>query len=209
MRLTSLFILLTLLGVLLAIRILLTLNLLSGNSETTIVVADYSTEQIQSDSLTLVASEGRMYYEDTPFTGRAVNYFGNGHLAEVTEYVDGKREGGIERWYPSGQKSFKGQYIQNRRHGVVQTWWQNGTLRSESNYITGVPHGIQRQWYESGALFKELHLDNGQEAGLQRAWRENGKLYANYEAIDGRIYGLKRANLCYDLDGETIKLSIQ
>ncbi len=37
---------------------------------------------------------------------------------------------------------------------------------------------------------------------------ENGKLYANYEAIDGRVYGLKRANLCFDLNDETIQISI-
>lgn len=166
-------------------------------------------KEIQSDSLKLVASEGMVYYDNLPFTGYAVRYFNDGQLAEKIAYVKGKKEGVTEKWYPAGALSFKGSYAQNRRHGTVRTWWPDGNLRSESNYLAGVPHGMQRQWYQSGALFKQLNLDQGKEAGLQRAWRENGKLYANYEAIDGRIYGLKRANLCYDLDGETIQLSVQ
>lgn len=166
-------------------------------------------KEVQSDSLVLVANEGAVYNEDELFTGFAVEYFDNGQLATKTAYIDGKRRGLSEKWYPSGQVSFRGNYEQNHRHGAVRTWWPDGTLRSESHYLDGVPDGVQRQWYQSGALFKEVNLDQGKEAGLQRAWRENGKLYANYEAIDGRIYGLKRANLCYDLDGETIQLRIQ
>ena len=172
----------------------------------TIMLDEMPWPEVINDSLTLIANEGVVYYASTPFTGYAVEYFDNGKLALKAAYVMGKREGQMQKWYPSGTMSFSGIYVQNRRHGVVKTWWQNGAQRSESNYVDGVPHGVQRQWYQSGALFKELNLAHGKEAGLQRAWRENGKLYANYEAIDGRIFGLKRANLCYDLDGETIKL---
>jgi antitoxin component YwqK of YwqJK toxin-antitoxin module len=164
---------------------------------------------VSVDSLHLVANEGMMYYGASPFSGFAVKHFDNGFLAEKTAYINGKKQGATERWYASGAVSFKGTYAKNRRHGVVRTWWENGILRSESNYLDGIPHGVQRQWYQSGALFKELNLEQGKEAGLQRAWRENGKLYANYEAVNGRIFGLKRANLCYDLDGETIQLSNQ
>lgn len=165
-------------------------------------------EEVSRKSLQLIASEGIIYKGNSPFTGYAVTYFNDGSVAEKTAYVDGKRNGLLEKWYPSGAKSFSGTYAHNRRHGTVQTWWQNGTLRSESNYIEGVAHGVQRQWYQSGIIFKELNLENGKEAGLQRAWRENGKLYANYEVVDGKIFGLKRANLCYDLDGETIQSSL-
>ena len=165
--------------------------------------------EVQRDRLELIPNEGTMYYGDTLFTGYGVTYYEGGQLAERTAFVDGKREGVTERWYSSGSLSFRATYKQNRRDGTARTWWQDGTLRSESNYANGVAHGVQRQWYQSGARFKELNLEQGQEAGLQRAWRENGKLYANYEAIDGRIYGLKRANLCYDLDGESIQLTIK
>lgn len=163
--------------------------------------------EVHRDSLRLNANKGTVSYGNDLFSGYAVKYYSNGYMAEKTAYQEGKRAGLTERWYPDGTLSFKGIYIQNRRHGSVKHWWKDGTLRSASNYINGVPHGVLRQWYQSGALFKELNLEQGKEAGLQRAWRENGKLYANYEAKDGRIFGLKRANLCFDLDGETINFS--
>lgn len=209
MRLTNLYILLGVLGLVVAVRLSMPVNLGDYPGEPLLAAPQaMQAVQVHHDSLALIANEGKAYFKDIPFTGFGVKHYDNGEFKERVAYVDGKREGRIERWYQTGQVSFRGNYVQNRRHGVVQTWWQNGTKRSESNYVEGVPHGVQRQWYQSGALFKELHLEHGMEAGLQRAWRENGKLYANYEAIDGRIFGLKRANLCYDLDGETIQLSI-
>ncbi len=150
------------------------------------------------------STDGWMMLGNVPFSGQAVQWHENGALAERVNYSSGQKDGPTERWYADGERSYRASYRLNKRHGTVQTWWEDGTPRSESNYALGVADGIQRQWYRTGAPFKELRLEQGREAGLQRAWRENGKLYANYEARDGRIFGLKRANLCYELDDESI-----
>ncbi|MEM8489043.1 MAG: toxin-antitoxin system YwqK family antitoxin [Bacteroidota bacterium] len=165
--------------------------------------------RVQFEELERVKTTGVLFWAGTPFTGFAIQTHSKGQLAEQTYYYDGKRDGLSVKWYPNGVKSFEAGYMQNRRHGVTKNWWPDGTLRAESHYINGVAHGVQRQWYQSGALFKQLNISHGKEDGLQQAWRENGKLYANYAAVDGKIYGLKRANLCFDLDGETLQTSNQ
>ena len=160
--------------------------------------------EVAADRLSRDAA-GRVTLGDARFTGTRVAHR-DGVLIERSAYLDGRRDGLTERWYPDGTLAFRATYAADRRDGTVETWWPDGTRRTEARYVDGVADGIQREWYRSGAPFKELRLENGKEAGLQRAWRENGALYTNYEARDGRIYGLKRATLCYELDDEQLAL---
>lgn len=159
---------------------------------------------IDEDALELRPQEGRFYYRDALFTGIAIKTVEDHRLAQ-TAYVNGKKHGLHQQWFPNGQKSYESPYDEGKIHGIARSWWRNGQLRRLSRYEQGVPHGTQEQWYASGQLFKRQHLDYGQEKGLQQAWRKNGALYNNYEAKNGRIFGLKRANLCYQLDDETVQ----
>jgi len=162
---------------------------------------------IDKSTLELRPLEGLVYYKDRPFTGTSVAYFTPQQLAVSIQYINGKKEGRYQKWYPNRQLSFESNYANGRQEGSTKTWWKNGILRSEATFKNGVAHGVQLQWYKSGAKFKRLNIVNGKEEGLQQAWRENGKIYNNYEAKNGRIFGLKRANLCYQLADETVKFS--
>lgn len=164
--------------------------------------------EVNKESLTLIATEGIYYYQDSPFSGYAVQFYPNDSLAEKISFVEGKKEGLYQKWYPSGILSFESNYKSGRRDGITKTWWKGGGLRSESHHTMGVVHGNQKQWYKSGQLFKSINIVEGKEEGLQQAWRENGKIYNNYEAKNGRIFGLKRANLCFELEDEVVQFSI-
>jgi antitoxin component YwqK of YwqJK toxin-antitoxin module len=161
--------------------------------------------EVQKDALIRDQSNGLLLYEGELFTGRSVEKYPDGSLAEQITYLSGKKNGVHKKWFPSGTQSFEAYYIKNKREGSVNTWWGNGTLRSSSNYISGIPHGEQKEWYSSGQLFKKTNLFQGREEGSQQAWRKNGKLYNNYVAKDGRIFGLKRANLCFELKDEKLR----
>ena len=160
--------------------------------------------EIHEKNLSLHPNEGLMYMGMTAFTGAGVNYYANGELAQRTEYLNGKRNGLLQKWFEDGSIAFEANYLENKLNGPVKSWWSNGNIRSSGNFIEGKSNGLQKQWYSSGVKFKEMYLVAGKEEGMQRAWRENGKTYVNYEAKNGRIYGLKRANLCFELDDETV-----
>ncbi|EPR69634.1 toxin-antitoxin system YwqK family antitoxin [Cyclobacterium qasimii] len=164
-------------------------------------------EKIVSDEeLVLNSNQGLVYYKEKPFTGKGIASYSKGVVSEEITYLNGKRDGLLQRWFENGLLSFEANYERNKLNGMVKSWWSNGNLRSEANFQNGLVHGVQKQWYSSGQLFKVLHIVEGKEEGLQQAWRENGKLFVNYEAKDGRIYGLKRASLCYELVGENVVL---
>ncbi|SMP32387.1 MORN repeat variant [Algoriphagus winogradskyi] len=160
--------------------------------------------EVHENKLILHPNEGLMYLGKTPFSGAGMSYYANGVLAKRTEYVNGKRNGLLQKWFEDGSIAFEAHYNDNKLNGPVKSWWSNKNLRSSGNFLAGKSHGLQQQWYSSGVKFKEMNLVDGKEVGMQRAWRENGKIYVNYQAKNGRIYGLKRANLCFELDDETV-----
>ena len=162
-------------------------------------------QEVHSDELRLDQNGGILYHNDIPFSGYSVDYYPNDTVkAKSISYRDGKKEGLYKKWYKDGTLSYKADYSNGKKNGTSETWWKDGTLRSKSHFLLGVIEGKQEQWYRSGAKFKELNYLHGKEEGMQRAWRENGKIYNNYEAKNGRIFGLKRANLCFQLEDETI-----
>lgn len=160
---------------------------------------------VSEDSLFLNKSTGVTYYQNQPFTGRAISKYDNDSLALLIEYVNGKKDGCYKKFFPNGELSYDATYTNGKLNGKSRTWWSNGKLRTESSFTDGVPDGIQLQYYKPGLLFKKINLAMGKEEGLQQSWRENGKLYNNYEAKNGRIYGLKRSKLCYKLEDEEIQ----
>ncbi|MFT4621813.1 MAG: antitoxin component YwqK of YwqJK toxin-antitoxin module [Myxococcota bacterium] len=164
------------------------------------------TTELPLHSLVLDRLQGQFLLDGAPYSGFATVEGSDGTVVERAGFVDGRRHGSRDRWYPDGSPSQHVEYRRGRMHGTSQTWFRDGTKRSEGRLRDGVADGVQRQWYASGALFKEIRLVDGVEQGLQRAWRENGAIYNNYEARDGRIYGLRRSKLCFDLDDEAVVL---
>ncbi|WCO00648.1 toxin-antitoxin system YwqK family antitoxin [Psychroserpens ponticola] len=160
---------------------------------------------VNKNELVLKTDLGLMYYQNQPFNGTSVKHYNAVVKAESIKYINGKRHGIYQKWFPNGALSFEAYYVNGLQHGKAKSWWKNGNLRSEANFKDGIVNGIQKQWYKSGAKFKEMSIVNGQEEGFQKAWRENGKIYNNYEAKNGRIFGLKRASLCYQLEDENVQ----
>lgn len=64
-----------------------------------------------------------------------------GQWAFKANFVDGKREGLHQRWYPNGQFLLEERYINGKRHGLWRQWYDNGNLRLEKNYKDGKLHG--------------------------------------------------------------------
>jgi len=163
--------------------------------------------QVVKSEVELRPTEGLIYRDDQPFTGRVVSTFANDIIQESIEYVSGRKYGHHKKWFANGELAFDARWQNGLLDGISTSWWSNGNKRSETNQVLGKLHGVQLQWYPSGNIFKQRNMNMGVEEGLQRSWRENGKVYNNYEAKNGRIFGLKRASLCFQLDNEEIQIS--
>ncbi len=157
---------------------------------------------IDKAATTLAREQGVRVYRGKPFTGKIVTRHPSGQIATSENYINGKRNGALKKWFDNGVLGFESYYSRGKLHGLTKSWWPNGNQRSKLIYKDGVVHGTSLHWYKSGERFKQMHYVNGSPEGIQQAWRPNGKLYSNYEYKNGRVFGLKKSNLCFGLEDE-------
>ncbi|WP_299670903.1 hypothetical protein [uncultured Polaribacter sp.] len=142
-----------------------------------------------------------------PFSGFALSYYKEDSLKEKFGILNGKKQNKAIQWFSDGHLKNVTNYHQGKLHGEKKIWSSDPShnLIAQLNYREGKAHGEQKKWYATGEFYKKLNLSQGKEEGLQQAYRKNGALYANYEAKEGRIFGLKKTALCYGLEDENIK----
>ena len=103
--------------------------------------------------------------QEEPFTGKFVEYWGNGQKKTEEHYRNGKWDGLQTNWHENGQKSL------------------------EANFKNGELDGLAAEWYENGQKWREGNFKNGKEDGLRTVWHENGKKssvknYKNGELVE-------------------------
>ena len=124
----------------------------------------------------------------------------NGQLLTRVEYLDGKRDGVSEGWYPNGHLAYRRGYAQGRESGEHTGWWADGRLHFVYHYRDGLIEGEAREWYPNSIQYRDFHYRAGQEEGRERMWYTDGKLRANYVMQDGRRFGLPGTKGCTGVD---------
>ena len=102
---------------------------------------------------------------------------GNGRLASVQAYRNG------------------------RKIGTHAAWWPSGAMRMMAQYAGDVYDGEYRTFYETGRPYEVRHYSRGREAGLQQSWTADGVMFLNYEMREGRRYGMVNARPCVQAEG--------
>lgn len=168
------------------------------------IIQDIPNHIILREELFYNAKSSTWLYQDSLFSGYAVNYYPNGQLKQKFGILNGKKQNQSLDWYPDQHVKFLSTYHNGKLHGEKKRWSSDSShvLVAHYNYNMGKADGQQKEWYTTGELYKKLNLRMGKEEGIQQAFRKNGDLYANYEAKEGRIFGLKRTELCFGLQEE-------
>lgn len=102
----------------------------------------------------------------------------------------------VEKWYSNGQLMERRNYLDGKRNGLHEGWWPDGSQRFEYHYKNDAYEGEVKEWYENGELYRSMNYVDGQEQGLQQLWKSDGRILANYEMINGRKYGLAGVKNC-------------
>ena len=74
---------------------------------------------------------------DTPYTGKAFEFYDN------------------------GQKEFEQYYKEGKRDGLSVWWWRNGQKQIEQNFKDGILDGLQVQWHRNGQKAVEGNFKDG------------------------------------------------
>ena len=75
--------------------------------------------------------------QDTPFTGKAVDFYINGQKIEEVNYKDGKMDGLQTDWYENGQKGSEAIYKDGKAYGLWISYNEDGTEQGRATYKDG------------------------------------------------------------------------
>ncbi|MDR2084524.1 MAG: toxin-antitoxin system YwqK family antitoxin [Bacteroidales bacterium] len=120
--------------------------------------------------------------------GVAKFYFQDGkNINAISNYKNGKLEGGTTRWYYNGLKEYEEFYTNDQLHGTRKAWDKNGNLILEEEYTHGELNGISRTWYSNGQIKIDAYYLDGMPHGNWVFYDSNGIHvgYAEFENGNG------------------------
>jgi antitoxin component YwqK of YwqJK toxin-antitoxin module len=135
-------------------------------------------------------------YEQTPFTGIGIGYFGNGKKYRQIPYKDGRPNGLAKEWDIHGNLVAEAEYVLGTRYGRETQYYDNGEKKLEVYYQNGQASGTVTEWYNDGQLMSRGEVLNGKYLGKHTWWYPNGQIEQIIDYRDGVAEG--KVQLWYD-----------
>ena len=110
-----------------------------------------------------------------------------GNLKTAMEYLNGSKQGLMQKFHSNGQKAYIGEYKEGLEEGVHESWYDNGKLRQKQTFAGGVLEGVAYHWFDNGQLLSETPCKNGVKEGIVKCWYDNGQLEAEWPYSNGKI----------------------
>ncbi|MEO0337694.1 MAG: hypothetical protein AAF242_00630 [Bacteroidota bacterium] len=152
--------------------------------------------EVLQETAGFARQSGRLYYQDTLFSGYLTTYYSNGQLKSKTGYTQGMRQGGDLGWYPDGSLLQIRYYHLGQKVGIHTGYWPTGNYKYRFHFEEDLHHGAAQEWYPNGCLYTSYQYQNGKEDGPQQSWNPDGSFKANFVTIDGHRYGLIGLKKC-------------
>ncbi len=140
--------------------------------------------------------------------GEYWEWYENGQKKSVIRYDLGKRAGKEEHWYDTPgaqqQKAWEVTWVDNKKNGVYQEWYPSGIPMKWTTFVNGVLHGESGSRYESGQMARRQTFQNGKEVSRME-WDVNGQVTANgvVQLPQGRTHKWTTANIVQHCTGKS------
>jgi len=137
-----------------------------------------------------------MFLDGSYYTGFYLGFHPSGDTAIIRGFYNRVPEGRQVVWNEQGVPVSSAFYINGKKEGLQQTWWPNKTPQLRYSTSDNDYEGEFLEWNSAGVLIKQFNYLKGQESGHQRLWWDNGTVRANYVIRNGRKYGLIGLKIC-------------
>ena len=109
--------------------------------------------------------------------GLYTKWYENGNKETQENYKNEELDGLQTMWYENGVKSQISNLVEGTRQGELSTWYENGNKRTQLNYKDGKLDGLSTTWYENVQVERKGVRVNGEWDGLVEDWKEDGTKY--------------------------------
>ena len=129
--------------------------------------------------------------------------FGEKQLMSKLSEADIVRNGLWEEYYDNGQLRSIGNYIGSKKDGLWQEYYENGNLANMVNFKEGKKVGLLKNYYSDGQLKGRINYKEGMEHGMMELYHQNGKLM-----LEGFFKEANQISVWkyYDEDGKLINI---
>jgi antitoxin component YwqK of YwqJK toxin-antitoxin module len=121
---------------------------------------------------------------ETPQTQEGVEEvkenYGTGETSRVFKRINGKIEGKMVDYYPSGQLMGERLFENDKQIGKTTLYYEGGEVKEVQYYENGLKNGGDTVFYEDGKPKFAVTLKDEKKNGYLRKWDEDGSLI--YEA---------------------------
>jgi antitoxin component YwqK of YwqJK toxin-antitoxin module len=138
--------------------------------------------------------EGNEYltYEgksETPYTGRAIDFYADRQPREERRYVNGVQVGLEIRWYENGQKEVEATFVDGSPVKSIM-WYESGQKLNEGLFVDGMPEGLFTTWHENGQKKSGYSNVHGRNTGIWTTWHDNGQKASerNYDLMQQKTW---------------------
>lgn len=109
-----------------------------------------------------------------------VQNYGTGEISRRYTKIDGKKEGLMIDYYPSGSLKGERMFENDIQVGKTTIYHKNGKIKEVQYYTDGKIHGGDTLFYDTGQPEMVLTFNKGLKDGYVRKWSQDGTLI--YEA---------------------------
>ena len=127
--------------------------------------------------------------KQTPFTGKASEYYLNGVKKSEDAYVNGFRDGFCKTWFENGKLESQKTYKVNKLEGSVMAWYLSGAIERKVEFSNDKKHGSYETFHENGKQKAVGQFVNGQKTGIFRTWFASGQLESEITYVNGKEEG--------------------
>lgn len=106
--------------------------------------------------------------------------YGTGETSRIYTRINGKIEGKMTDYYPSGALKGEKYFENDKQTGKTTVYYENGKLKEVQYYINGLKSGGDTIFYESGKIQYVSEFKEEKKNGYLRKWDEEGNIV--YEA---------------------------
>lgn len=142
----------------------------------------------------LYALEGHLKevstYVDDTLHGPNIYYNASGLKRAEGNYVNGKIEGIIKRYYPTGQLSEEIPYTDNDVNGKGTYYYRNGDKSHEIEFKDDEYDGTFVKFFHNGQVERQIVFSEGKSNGPYKSFYDNGQLESEGEYKDDEQFGL-------------------
>ena len=129
--------------------------------------------------------------------------FDSDKIRLIIPYKNGKEDGLLKSYYPSGKLNSEMPYKNGKEEGQQKDYYESGKIKTISTYKNNMLNGTQKWYYENSQLKAEYNFKDDIGIDTVKAYYENGKIFAEVSFVGGNLKGGKK----YDKDGNEKKVT--